>query len=89
ALLVVLAGWLFRVSDTEWMILLLCIATVIAAELFNTAIENLCDMVEPNYNKKIGFIKDAAAGAVLIVTIAAVIIGLIIFIPKLICLWPC
>ncbi|MES2778969.1 MAG: diacylglycerol kinase family protein [Bacteroidota bacterium] len=83
-ILVTIAGLMLNVSQTEWMILLLCFGTVASAELMNSAIEKLVDLVSPEYNKKAGVIKDMAAGAVLVLAIAASIIGGIIFIPKLI-----
>jgi diacylglycerol kinase len=55
---------------------------VLTAELFNTAVESLVDIISPHYSKKAGFIKDVAAGAVLIAAVVSVIIGCIIFIPK-------
>ncbi len=82
ALIVLYASWFYQLSNIEWIIVLFCIASVISAELFNTSIEQLCDFVEPNQNEKIGLIKDIAAGAVLVITIAVVVVGLIIFIPK-------
>lgn len=91
AILVIGCGFFFNISTTEWSILILTIGLVIAAEIFNTAIEWICDFIEPNHNKKIGLIKDAAAGAVLILSIAAAIVGLLIFIPKLnlLCIITC
>lgn len=88
AVLVVLAGWLLHISSTEWMFVLICMGGVITAELFNTAIEKLVDLVSPEYNKQAGFIKDVAAGAVLVNAIIAALVGLFIFIPKLIALLP-
>lgn len=59
-------------------ILLVCFA-VLSSEIINTAIEKLCDMVQPDFDKRIGFIKDIAAGAVLLMSILAVITGIIIY----------
>lgn len=67
---------------TECIIITWCVAMVWMAELFNTAIEKLCDHISPGYSKKIKFIKDVAAAAVLITAIAALLTGLFIFIPK-------
>lgn len=67
---------------TECIIIIWCVAMVWMAELFNTAIEKLCDHVSPGYSKKIKFIKDVAAAAVLITAVAALVTGLLIFIPK-------
>lgn len=70
------------VTITEFIIITWCVAMVWMAELFNTAIEKLCDHVSPGYSKKIKFIKDVAAAAVLITAVAALVTGLLIFIPK-------
>lgn len=71
-------------TDTELMIVIICIAVVTGFEVMNSAIEKLCDFVQPGYSKKIKTIKDMAAAAVLIVALAAFVIGIIIFVPKLV-----
>ena len=87
AIIVLAAGFCFGISRTEWMVVMLCIGTVIAAELFNSAIERLVDMVSPEWEKKAGEVKDIAAGAVLITAIAAAIVGMIVFLPYVIALF--
>jgi diacylglycerol kinase len=86
ALVAVYGGWALHISPDEWLWIILCIGIVLAAELFNTAIEFLTDLVSPEYNKKAGLVKDMSAGAVLVIAICALIIGLIIFVPKLLVL---
>lgn len=81
--LVVIAGWQLGITRTEWAILLLCIGMVIAAELFNTAIEKLVDLVSPEQHPLAGQVKDIAAGAVLVCAAMAAMVGLIIFVPYL------
>ncbi len=81
-LIMTLAGFYFEISNTEWTIQVLAIAMVLGVEGVNTAIEKTADFVQPEYDKKIGFIKDISAGAVMLVSIAACVIGLIIYIPK-------
>jgi diacylglycerol kinase (ATP) len=83
ALLVTVAGWFFNINSTEWCILFSSIGIVIAAEIFNTAFEQLVNLVSPQQHVIAGRVKDLAAGAVLVVSIAALLIGLIIFIPKI------
>ena len=78
---VTIAGFSFGITRTEWLIILLCFALVLAAEAFNTALERLVDLVSPNYHPIAGDVKDVAAGAVLICAVTTAIIGLIIFIP--------
>ena len=63
--------------------MVVAIVLVFAAELFNTAIEKLCDVVHPDYSEKIKAIKDLAAGAVLVCAVGAVVIGLFVFINHL------
>lgn len=81
--LVVWAGFYFHIESTQWLILLLTIAFVIGLEMINTAIEALVDLVTEEYRRLAAIAKDVAAGAVLISSIIAVIIGLIIFVPYL------
>lgn len=68
-------------SSMQWCIIILCIGLVWSAEAFNTALEVLCDVVHPDQHPKIKIVKDVAAAAVLLVSIAAALIGAIIFIP--------
>ncbi len=84
ALIVVCAGWYFAITGTEWILIIFAIALVWVAEVFNTALEKLADWAKPEYDKKIKTVKDLAAGSVLVAAIAALIIGIIIFFPKLI-----
>lgn len=79
------AGWYFKLTAGEWLCILVTIGLVLATELINTAIELLVDLVSPHFNAKAGKVKDIAAGAVLVTAFIAVIVGAIIFIPKLIC----
>ena len=79
AVIVVGAGFQLSITAIEWSIILLCIAMVIGLELVNTALENLVDLVTLERKPLAGKIKDIAAGAVLIVSVLSVIIGVIIF----------
>jgi len=81
--LVIVFGFVFQVTKTEWVLLVLSIGFVLTAEIFNSAIEVLTNLVSPEQNSKAGLTKDMAAGAVLISAITAAIVGLIIFVPKL------
>ncbi|WP_044267899.1 diacylglycerol kinase family protein [Bacteroides timonensis] len=80
---VIAIGFFFGITRTEWIVIILCIGVVIAAELFNTAIEKLVDLVSPERHPIAGQVKDIAAGAVLVCAVAAAIIGIIIFLPYL------
>ena len=81
---VFLAGILLSISITEWLIILLFTALVISLEMFNSALEKVCDHISPDWHPQIKVIKDMAAGAVLWVSILSLIAGLCIFIPKII-----
>ncbi|MDN5200446.1 diacylglycerol kinase family protein [Fulvivirgaceae bacterium BMA10] len=71
-------GIYLEFSRMEWLIVVICITTVYAAEIFNTAIEKLVDMVSPNHRRSAGIVKDLSAGAVLVASLGALICGLII-----------
>lgn len=81
---VVVAGILFNVTKVEWCLLAASIGLVITAEIFNTSIETLTNLVSPQHNSLAGKTKDLAAAAVLVAAITSAVIGLIIFIPYLI-----
>ena len=80
---VVIAGFLLEIAKIEWFAVIFAIGFVIALEIINSSIENIADFVSPEKNKKIKKIKDLSAAAVLISAITAFVIGLIIFIPKI------
>lgn len=84
---VVGAGFYFQLSRTEWAIVVTQVALVWAAEAFNTALEKLADAVSPEYHPLIKSVKDLAAGGVLIVAIAAAIVGFLVFLPKVLLLF--
>jgi diacylglycerol kinase (ATP) len=85
-LLAIVLGVCFSIGTFEWIAIIVCIGMVFSAEAFNTSIELLCDARFPEYHKSAEIIKDTAAGAVLIISIAAAITGLVIFLPKLLLL---
>jgi diacylglycerol kinase (ATP) len=85
-LTIALSIWL-SISAFEWVCIVLCIGLVIAAEMTNSAIEALVDLVSPEWHKKAGIVKDIAAGAVLILAATSVVVGTIIFLPKIIALF--
>lgn len=78
---VLFAGFFFSITTGEWLTILLISALVFSLEIMNTAIEKICDFVEPNQNEKIKIIKDTAAAAVLVAAAFAFIIALLIFLP--------
>ena len=87
AILVVIAGFIFKVSITEWALLALTIGLVISCELINTAIEATVDLVTEEYHPLAKVAKDTSAAAVFIFAIVAIIVGLVIFLPKLLAIF--
>jgi len=82
AVVVIVAGFYFELTKLEWIAIVFSIGLVFICEFLNSAIETLADVVSPEKNKGIKKVKDIAAAAVLIAAITAVIIALIIFIPR-------
>lgn len=83
-ILVIIFGILLKISKIEWIICIALFGLVISMELINTAIENTVDLITKEKNEQAKIAKDVAAGAVLVSAIASAIIGLIIFVPKVI-----
>ena len=83
AFLVIGAGCIFRISLNEWLAVILSTFFVLALEIINSSIENLADFVSPERHEKIKKIKDISAAGVLIAALAALVIGLMIFLPKI------
>lgn len=83
-ILTTLLGFCLDLSVSDWMWILLACGLVLMAELFNTALEVLVDLVSPEIHPKAKIIKDVSAAAVLIAALIALGIGLFVFIPKLI-----
>lgn len=82
-ILAIIAGIILKINKLEWIICIILFAIVIGSELFNTSIETIVDMVMPEKNEKAKIAKDVSAGAVLVVAIGAAIIGLVIFVPRI------
>jgi diacylglycerol kinase (ATP) len=81
-------GLYFKLSPTEWALVALAVAGVWAAELFNTAIETLTNLVSPGYHPLAGKTKDVAAAGVLLAALGALAVGALVFGPKIWAIWP-
>ncbi|AZA84260.1 diacylglycerol kinase [Chryseobacterium lactis] len=68
-----------KLSSVDAALILFVSFAVLSAEIFNTAIEKICDIIQPDFDKRIGFIKDIAAGAVVLMAIASVIVGILVY----------
>jgi diacylglycerol kinase (ATP) len=82
AVIAIAMGFIFKINLQEWIILVIAIGIVFLAELFNTSLETICDIVDNKWNEKIRNAKDYAAAAVLVAAIISIAAGGIIFIPK-------
>jgi diacylglycerol kinase len=87
-LLVLVAGFIVDLNRFEWLWLMIASAIVLVLEAMNTSIELLADVYTQEFNLKIKQVKDIAAGAVLIASIFAVIVGVLIFLPHLSAMFP-
>ena len=83
AIAVVIASFILKVSLIEWIVLIFLIGTILALEMINTAIERCVDLATKDYKELAKISKDVAAGAVLIMSLFSVVIGIIIFLPKI------
>jgi diacylglycerol kinase (ATP) len=84
AIILTIAGFYFEISSLEWIIQIFAIVLVMSVEALNTGLEKICDFVHEDFETRIGFIKDIAAGAVAIASLGAFLIVLILYLPKLI-----
>ena len=83
-IIVIICGFFLKLSLIEWVIIILLINTVLVGELINTALERTVDLYTKEYNEIARAIKDAASGSVLVICTSSAIIGLLIFLPKII-----
>jgi diacylglycerol kinase len=83
AIIIVILGFLLKISVYDWLALVFAIGFVIVCEIINSAIENLADFVSPDKSDLIKKVKDLSAAAVLFSAITAIIVGIIIFLPKI------
>lgn len=87
AVVTIIAGFFFGISATEWCLIIICIGLVISAEALNSAVEALADKITTDRDPLIGRAKDLGATAVTLLALVAVVVGLIIFLPKVITLF--
>lgn len=83
AILLTIAGFYFNISLTEWMFQTFAIVLVLSIEALNTGLEKICDFVHEDFEYRIGFIKDIAAGAVAIASLGSFIVVLLLYLPKI------
>lgn len=83
AIIAIIAGIILKISFLEWAIILILVFFVLFAEMINTIIETIVNMITNDYNENAKIAKDVAAGAVTFCAICSIIVGLIIFVPKL------
>lgn len=83
AVFVICLSLVLKINTLEWLAIIICIGMVFIAEIFNSAIENICDFISPEKHQSIKKIKDLSAAAVLISTLISVSVGGIVFLSKL------
>jgi len=81
--LVIIAGFVLNISLFEWLVVCILIGLILAMEIINSVVENICDYISPKWDAVIKKVKDLMAAGVLIIAIISVICGIIIFAPKL------
>ncbi|MBN2891827.1 MAG: diacylglycerol kinase family protein [Bacteroidales bacterium] len=86
-ILVVVVGVFFKISSSEWLFITLAVALVMVSEIVNTAIEEIVNFISPDFHKQAGLIKDLGAAFVLLAAIFAIVVGIIIFLPKFLLLF--
>jgi diacylglycerol kinase (ATP) len=79
----IIAGFYFHITQTEWLFQTLAIGLVISIEGLNTAVEKTADFIQPDFSRRIGFIKDIAAGSVFFAAMSALAIWGIIYVPRI------
>ncbi len=84
AILVLIFGFFLKISYTEWLVCLVLIGLVLMAEFFNTAIEYVVDLASPKVHPLAKAAKDTASAGVLMMAIISAVVGLVIFVPKLV-----
>jgi len=80
-LAVIVLGFALNILFVEWMMIIFAISIVLICEVINSALERICDFINPNIHPKIKIIKDISAGSVLLASVGAAIIGLLVFLP--------
>ena len=84
AVTAIFLGVVLHIGRAHWLIIILCIGFVLVAEIMNTAIEELVDIISPMMHEKAGRIKDLAAGGVLVAAFTALVAGMLVFIPYIV-----
>ncbi len=85
-LVCVVLGFFFGISAIEWAICISCFGLVLGAETLNTAIEAVVDLVSPDYHELAGAAKDCAAGATYLLSLSSLLVGIILFLPRILSL---
>jgi diacylglycerol kinase len=86
AIFALLLGAILKISQTEWLILTFTIVWAFSIEMANTALEAICDLITTEWRREIKIAKDVSAGMMLLVAFGSIVVGLIIFAPKLVAL---
>ena len=80
----IIMGFVYRINGLEWILIICILGFILAVELINTAIEATCDAISKEYNPLIKIAKDCGSSATFVITLVAIILNVIIFLPKII-----
>ena len=83
-ILEVIMGFVYNINGLEWILIIFMLGFILAIELINTAIEAACDAISKEYNSLIKIAKDCGSGATFVIFVVAVLLNIIIFVPKII-----
>lgn len=86
-LIEILMGFAYKINGLEWILIICILGIILSIELINTAIENVCDAITKEYNPLIKIAKDCGSAATFIIFIVAIILNIIIFLPKIVALF--
>ena len=81
-LIEILMGYVYNINGLEWILIICILGVLLSVELINTGVESICDLVSREYNPLIKIAKDCASGATFVIFIVAIILNIIIFLPK-------
>lgn len=84
AILGLAGAWMLHMSPMEWLVIILLLVMTLSAELLNTAIEAVCDLVSPEYNPLVKIAKDCGSAATFVLSSVGIGVGLVMYVPKII-----
>ena len=84
SILGLMGAWMLHMSPMEWLVIILLLVMILSAELLNTAIEAVCNLVSPEYNPYVKIAKDCGSAATFVLSTVGIAVGFVMYIPKII-----